>query len=300
MPFIDQRGLDWFLMNCSGQSFRYRISLHTEDVASDANELTATSAPGYARQTAQFGPRTTVAPQRIQNTEAIAFGPATQTWPTVHSIGLRSSVLVDNGAGVLSAYHTLSAEQRFTLGEHFSYTIEAGHVYIEAPEFTDDSLGWHGDITFLDDIVGLDPDFAGATGSYRLDPGGTHEDDASNAFDLPCVLAVYAYNPLAQGGNLHTPLRTASQLGSEMLTGYGNFYYSPQYHALVNRSVLKTGGGDAGTATHWIVGRSNRIGDVTRSSTLFLGAFANPGVTLTQDQTMTWARRAVRLPMTHS
>jgi len=308
MPFLNQAGVDWFLMNATpylsalGTSRHVRLSLHTADVPSRLNELTALSAPGYERVTIRFNGSGAHSPPRfiLSDTtlagDRIRFGPATGDWPTVRSVGVWVSTETNNGAGVLGAYITLSAAQRFTLNEHYAFDITDESLYFTLPDRTDAGLGWHGNIEFFDDIMGLD-NYTGSTAAYPRDTEDegfvAHRDES-----VYCTMNIYSSNPLAQGGPIDSPLRTINQVGTVYpRTGYGSFYYSPGLHALVNYGQLRTSGGDAGTATHWLVARTTRSNQVTRANTLFLGQFS-PGVALTQDQTMFFDRRAVRCPMT--
>jgi len=310
MPFLNQAGVDWFLMNANpdppGDVGRdaVRLSLHTADVPSPLNELTALSAPGYDRQWVRWRGSGSYSPPRflLDNPESILagdtirFGPATGDWPTVRSIGVWVSNGANNGAGVLGAYITLTAAQRFTLNEHFAFDIPEDVLYFSMPDRTDAGLGWHGNIEFFDDILRINEHYTGATGAYPDDTSAEHSSGATGD-DVLCALNIYSSNPLAQGGPIDSPLRTINQLAPRTYTGYGYFYYSPGLHALTNFLQLRTSGGAAGTATHWLVARTTRSNQVTRANTLFLGQFS-PGVALTQDQTMFFDRRAVRCPMT--
>jgi len=106
MPFLSQAGVDWFLMNANPNpdgdvgTDTVRLSLHTADIPSATNELTALSAPGYARQWVRWRGSGAYSPPRFllagpdHPQDTIRFGPATGTRPTVRSTGRR----VSNGA----------------------------------------------------------------------------------------------------------------------------------------------------------------------------------------------------------
>jgi len=308
MPFLSQAGVDWFLMNANPNpegdvgTNTVRLSLHTADIPSTTNELTALSAPGYARQWVEWRGSGAYSPPRFlldgpdHPQDTIRFGPATGTWPTVRSIGCWVSNRANNGAGVLGAYITLTAAQRFTLGEHYTFDIPEDVLYFSMPDRTDAGLGWHGNIEFFDDILQINDNYTGSTAAYPDDTAAADSDGATGT-DVLCALNIYSSNPLAQGGPIASPLRTINQLAPRPYTGYGFFYYSPGLHALTNFLQLRTSGGAAGTATHWLVARTTTPNQVTRANTLFLGQFS-PGVALTANQTMFFDRRAVRCPMT--
>jgi len=323
MPFFSQAAVDRFINNWADSRTHdatFSLSLHTADVPDLANELTAVSAPGYARQAWELGGTNNTNPPRFTATGTVTFGPATGAWPEVRSIGLRASI---NGArpptgdSSLVAYHTLPDDQRFTLPNGLTHNIDRSHLYMSLPPRGAASLGWHGVWSWFDDMIGLPSSLSRpsiSNSSVNLDPGGAWEAnyptgirDSPSFHDwgdtyytsglIPLQFALYPRNPLIAPTSLTDPLRmgeqvyrTATLLDRRSIP----WYWSPTLHALVNWTEIVTPGGDAGTATHWAIWSGEPISDTNRL--IFLGE-VTPAIPLTLGQGVSFGRRVVRAAM---
>jgi len=314
MPFFSQAGIDAFINNQTGSGFyrhEFTLSLHTGDVPSLTNELSAVSAPGYARQRWDLGGTDNTNPPRFTGTSTVTFGPATGAWPEVRSIGLRASTggtRPPGGDTTLVAYHTLPDDQRFTLPNGLTHDIDRSHLYMTLPPRGAASLGWHGRYFYIDDFIGL-PSAARVPSAERLDPGGSWDVNHPGTSSARSIewgdrygqallqFTLYPRNPLVAPTSLSQPLRIGENIyRTSTLLERRNipFYWSPTLHALVNYTPIVTPADAAGTATHWALWDGDPGTDVGRL--MFLGE-VTPAIALAQGEGVSFGRRAVRAGM---
>jgi len=240
MPFLDITSLDRFFANEDRESFG--LSLHSASPATADNELTAASASGYERQDYTLTGSNDYTPPRLFNDADIVFGPAVDSWPEVHAIGLWGGPAPDT----LLAYHELPAVERPAIEATHSYTVPENFAFLETPPRDTGSVGWHGGWERFVQVI-RDREYWGVV----LDAGGTHggisSTDAAEVAKISGMrldLTLYADNPIGTTIDVQQYLVRLTDV---------LFYWSPTAHALVNYFPVRIPTRIAGTARYFLL-----------------------------------------------